>query len=54
MTELADAAFREAAKDVIKRAEDTGTPVIIWEKGAVRRVPACEMRARLRDNKKRK
>jgi ABC-type sugar transport system substrate-binding protein len=31
MTKLADAAFRRAAQKVIERAEDAGTPVIVWE-----------------------
>lgn len=33
MTELANAAFREAAKDVIQRAIETNTPVIVWQNG---------------------
>ena len=31
LTKLADAAFLQAAKKVIERAEATGTPVIVWE-----------------------
>ncbi len=31
MTKLADAAFQRAAEKVIERAEDAGTPVIVWE-----------------------
>ena len=37
-TKLADAAFRQAAQKVIKRAKESGTPVIIWEDGEVKRV----------------
>jgi len=33
MTELANAAFREAAKKVIRRAIETNTPVIVYEDG---------------------
>ena len=38
LTKLADAAFRQAAQKVIKLAEESGTPVIIWEDGEVKRV----------------
>lgn len=54
MTKLADAAFRLAAETVIKRAEDAGTPVIIWENGQVTKVDPREMRKRLQGKKKRK
>jgi hypothetical protein len=37
-TKLADAAFRQAAQQVIKRAKEFGTPLIIWEDGEVKRV----------------
>ena len=30
LTDLANAAFVEAAKEVVKRASETGTPVIVW------------------------
>jgi hypothetical protein len=36
LTKLANAAFRQAAKKVIERAEQTGTPVIVWEDEAVK------------------
>ena len=40
MLELAQAAFEQAARKVIERARQTGTPVILWENGAiVRRSP---------------
>ncbi len=38
LTKLADAAFRQAAQKVIKRAKECGTPVIIWDGGEVKRV----------------
>jgi hypothetical protein len=38
LTKLAEAAFRQAAQKVIKRAKESGTPVIIWEDGQVKRV----------------
>jgi hypothetical protein len=38
LTELADAAFRQAAQKVIQRAEESGTPVIIWEHGAIKQL----------------
>jgi len=36
LTELADAAFEQAARKVIERAEKSGTPVIVWEYDAVK------------------
>lgn len=39
----ADAAFRQAAYKVIKRAKQTGTPIIIWEKGKIKEVPPEEL-----------
>jgi hypothetical protein len=33
LTEKANAAFRQAAAKVVERARQTGTPVIVWEKG---------------------
>ena len=35
LTKLADAAFQQAARTVTKRAEETGTPVIVWENDRV-------------------
>ncbi len=46
MKELADAAFREAAKEVLRVAKQTGTPVIIWEDGQIRHVSPGEIDAR--------
>jgi hypothetical protein len=38
LTSLADAAFQQAAQKVIERAEESGTPVIVWEHEAVTKV----------------
>lgn len=38
LTKLADAAFEQAAQKVIERAEESGTPVIVWEEDAVKEV----------------
>lgn len=35
LTEKAEAAFVRAAADVIQRARQTGTPVILWENGKI-------------------
>ena len=39
LSSKADAAFRLAAKRVIQRAIQTGTPVVIWEEGHVKEIP---------------
>jgi hypothetical protein len=41
---LADAAFREAARDVVELAVKTGTPVIVWKDGAIRAVDPKSLR----------
>ena len=38
LTKLADAAFEQAAQKVIERAQQSGTPVIVWEDEAVKEV----------------
>ena len=43
LTEKADAAFRQAAAKVLERARQTGTPVIVWEKGQVAEHSAEEL-----------
>jgi len=48
LTTLADAAFQQAAKKVIKRAKDSGTAVIVWEIETVKRVDP--RRARTKKN----
>lgn len=42
MTELADAAFQQAAKKVIEKAIQTKTPVIVWEDGAIKKIDVSE------------
>ena len=39
LSSKADAAFRQAAKKIIERAIQTGTPVVIWEEGHVKEIP---------------
>ncbi len=34
----AEAAFQQAAKNVIKQAKQTNTPVIIWQGGCIKEV----------------
>ncbi|MGO9600392.1 MAG: hypothetical protein ACLP7Q_20595 [Isosphaeraceae bacterium] len=34
-----NAAFRDAARELLRVAKQTGTPVIVWENGQVRRIP---------------
>jgi hypothetical protein len=43
-----NAAFRKSAWRVIKQAKFYGTPIVIWEDGQVKEVPAEEMEAKLR------
>ena len=43
LLEKADAAFREAMTDVLKRARDSGTPVIIWKDDRVTAVAGEEL-----------
>lgn len=38
LTKLADAAFEQAAQKVIERAQQSGTPVIVWEDETVKEV----------------
>jgi hypothetical protein len=44
-----EAAFRQAARDVLRVAKQTGTPVIVWENGRIREIPcdSPELAARL-------
>jgi len=34
----AEAAFRQAAQEVVRRARETGTPVVIWKDGRIERI----------------
>lgn len=43
LTELADAAFREVAMDLVRRAKQTGIPIVVWEAGKVRHVRPEEL-----------
>ena len=38
LPERADAAFKDVCKSVIQRARQTGTPVITWRDGKVRKL----------------
>ena len=44
----ADAAFLQASWKVIKKARDTGTPIVIWEDGQIKKISPDEMEKRLR------
>ena len=46
LTKLADAAFRQVALTVIKRAEETGTPVIVWENGSIKKLKPRKKKSR--------
>ncbi len=48
LTEKANAAFRQAAAKVIERAKQTGTPVIIWEDGQVKKTPPQQVEQQLK------
>jgi len=43
LSEKADAAFRQAASKVVQRAKQTDTPVVVWEEGHVKEVPADQL-----------
>ena len=38
----ADAAFRQAAAKVVRLARQTGTPIIVWERGGIRAIDPDE------------
>lgn len=40
LRQLADAAFRDASNDVITAARQTETPIVVWERGSIREIPA--------------
>jgi hypothetical protein len=46
LTKLANAAFRQAAREVVKRAEETGTPVIVWENGSITKLKPRKKKSR--------
>ncbi len=39
LPEKADAAFEQAARKVVERARQTGTPVVVWEDDHVTELP---------------
>jgi hypothetical protein len=51
LTKLADAAFEQAAQQVIERARQSDTPLILWEDDAVKEVVPEHGRAN-RDSQK--
>ena len=53
LTKLAEAAFVAAAKQVIQRADESGTPVIVWEDGRVKAMAPRKRRTRPRKKKSR-
>jgi hypothetical protein len=52
LTQLADAAFRQAAEKILKRAEDTGIPLIICVNGKVQAVEPRAAREAMRRARK--
>jgi len=42
LTAKADAAFRQAAAKVVRLARQTGTPIIVWERGGIRAIDPDE------------
>lgn len=54
LTKLADAAFQQASEKVIERAEDTGTPVIVWENEEVTRLEPRKTRKSRRNGRKKR
>ncbi|HTI49553.1 MAG TPA: hypothetical protein VL475_01325 [Planctomycetaceae bacterium] len=47
MTKLANAAFLKAMDTVIETAERAGTPVIVWENGAMAELEPAEVRKKM-------
>jgi hypothetical protein len=43
LTAKADAAFKQAALEVIERSRRFGTPIIIWREGRVQALPQAEI-----------
>jgi hypothetical protein len=40
LTDLANAAFEQAARKVILLAKQTGTPIIVWKDGQIEEIPS--------------
>lgn len=49
LTEKANAAFQEAADEVIRRAKETGTPVVVWEDNQIKELTPQEAENRRGD-----
>ncbi len=49
LTSLADAAFRQATAQVIRRAKQTGTPLLVWGRDGLRSIPPEDAPDRLAD-----
>lgn len=47
LTEMAEAAMRQAATVAVERAKRTGTPLIVWKDGRVTELSAEEAEQRL-------
>jgi hypothetical protein len=47
LIELADAAFRQAATEVIRRARQHGTRIIVWENGRICAITPDEAQKRM-------
>lgn len=45
MTDKAQAAFNQAAVKVVQRAKNTGTPIIVWQDGAVKELTVEQFEA---------
>lgn len=52
LSDKADAAFEDATTQVIKLAEQTGTPVVVWENGHITEIPANEVEKLSTNNKR--
>lgn len=53
LTKLADEAFRQAALTVIKRAQETGTPIIVWKNGRVTKLEPRQKKPPVKTSSKR-
>lgn len=42
MTRHVEAAFRKASEAVVRRARQTGTPILVWEDGRIRELSPDE------------
>jgi len=47
LIEKANAAFRQVSKKALLRAKHTGTPIVIWEDGRVKKIPPEEIEGRI-------